>query len=181
MNNNRRGLRRGYDRGGRIVPILIKASVWIAMIFTWWLILTIFIDMPSEYKLRHSTDNLRKEYYSMSAHYDSITNVLDNVIHRDENVFRKLFESNPYDLSADFEKERIELYEQLVEMNGEDLHRLIDEHMQTATNLEERVIKSYDDLKYNITSGMLSIDCVPAIQPINNRRKCKYFHLSNLN
>lgn len=170
MNNNRRGLRRGYDRGGRIVPILIKASVWIAMIFAWWLILTIFIDMPSEYKLRHSTDNLRKEYYSMSAHYDSITNVLDNVIRRDENVFRKLFESNPYDLSADFEKERIELYEQLVEMNGEDLHRLIDEHMQTATKLEERVIKSYDDLKYNITSGMLSIDCVPAIQPINNRQ-----------
>jgi exonuclease VII large subunit len=73
----------------------------------WWVVIAIVIDTPMEYKLRHSTDDLREEYALMSARYDSLNNVLDNVVRRDENVFRKLFESNPYDLTADLEKENI--------------------------------------------------------------------------
>ena len=94
------------------------------MIIMWWVVIAIVIDTPMEYKLRHSTDDLREEYALMSARYDSLNNVLDNVVRRDENVFRKLFESNPYDLTADLEKERIALYEQLMDMDNDELSRM---------------------------------------------------------
>lgn len=153
-----------------IVPRAIKLLVWVAMVIMWWVIISLTIDMPMEYKLRHSTDDLRSEYGKVSARYDSLTNVLDNVVKRDENVFRKLFESNPYDLSADFDKERIALYEQLVGMDNDELTEMLDKRIQKAVAEESNVLKSYDKLKYNISNGGLSVDYVPAIQPVNNRK-----------
>lgn len=153
-----------------LVPRAIKLLVWCAMIIMWWVVIAIVIDTPMEYKLRHSTDDLREEYALMSARYDSLNNVLDNVVRRDENVFRKLFESNPYDLTADLEKERIALYEQLMDMDNDELSRMLDKHMQLALKEESKVLESYNDLKYSVSNNIQSIDYIPAIQPINNRQ-----------
>ncbi|MBR4964525.1 MAG: M23 family metallopeptidase [Alistipes sp.] len=154
----------------RFVPTLLKVSVWVAMIFAWWIILSLCIDTPTEYKLRHSTDELRKEYELMSDQYDSLSGILDNIVRRDENVFRKLFESNPYDLSADIENERIALYEQLVNLDNDQLTVILESRLQGIERTNDNVVRSSDDMKYNISSGGLSIDHIPAIQPVNNRQ-----------
>jgi murein DD-endopeptidase MepM/ murein hydrolase activator NlpD len=106
----------------------------------------------------------------MSERYDSLNNVLENVARRDENVFRKLFESNPYDLTADFDKERIELYEQLVEMDNGELGEVLHKHMQSVVKEDSNMLQSHEDLKYNISNNLMSIDYIPAIQPVNNRQ-----------
>ena len=154
----------------RFVPTLLKVSVWVAMIFAWWIILSLCIDTPTEYKLRHSTDELRKEYELMSDQYDSLSGILDNIVRRDENVFRKLFESNPYDLSADIENERIALYEQLVNLDNDQLTAILESRLQGIERTNDNVVRSSDDMKYNISSGGSSIDHIPAIQPVNNRQ-----------
>lgn len=140
------------------------------MILFWWVILSVCVDTPTEHRLRHSTDDLRREYIAMSERYDSLTSIIDNVVRRDENVFRKLFESNPYDLSADLENERISLHEQLMQLDNDELMDMLDNRMQKAYKKEDMVLKSSDDMKYNISTDALSIDCVPAIQPVNNRQ-----------
>lgn len=154
----------------RLFPVVIKFFVWVTMVLFWWVVLTHTIDMPSEYRLRHSTDALRREYAAMSEQYDSLARIVDNVVKRDENVFRKLFESNPYDLSADLENERISLHEQLMHMDNIELMEMLDNRMQSAYKKENMVIESSNQMKYNISTGSLSIDCVPAIQPINNKQ-----------
>lgn len=154
----------------RFFPLLIRFSVWVGMILFWWVILSLSVDTPSEYRLRHSTDDLRREYMLMTERYDSITSIIDNVVRRDENVFRKLFESNPYDLSADLENERISLHEQLMQMENTELVEMLDSRLQNAYKKEDMVLRSSDDMKYNISTGTLSIDCVPAIQPVNNKQ-----------
>lgn len=106
----------------------------------------------------------------MTERYDSLTSIIDNVVRRDENVFRKLFESNPYDLSADLENERISLHEQLMQMDNTELVEMLDSRLQNAYKKEDMVLRSSDDMKYNISTGTLSIDCVPAIQPVNNKQ-----------
>lgn len=126
--------------------------------------------MPKEYKLRHSTDALKREYSAMSEQYDSLARIIDNVVRRDENVFRKLFESNPYDLSADLENERISLHEQLMQMDNTELAEVLNSRMQTANKKEDMMLKSSDRMKQNISAELLSIDCVPAIQPVNNKQ-----------
>lgn len=154
----------------RIMPYIIRALVWVGMVVLWWVILAFTVDMPAEYKLRHSTDELRQQYEIMSERYDSLSGVLENVVRRDENVFRKLFESNPYDLSADLDKERLELYEQIVGQSNDNLSEILAERMERASKLEEDIEEAHEDLRYAISSNAISIDCVPAIQPVNNRQ-----------
>lgn len=154
----------------RVMPYIIRALVWVGMVALWWVILAFTVDMPAEYKLRHSTDELRQQYEIMSERYDSLSGVLENVVRRDENVFRKLFESNPYDLSADLDKERLELYEQIVGQSNDNLSEILAERMVRASKLEEDIKEAHEDLRYAISSNAISIDCVPAIQPVNNRQ-----------
>lgn len=168
INNNKSSKR--LTTRQRLVPYIIRALVWIGMISLWWIVLAFTIDMPAEYKLRHSTDGLRAEYNEMAERYDSLNLVLENVAKRDENVFRKLFESNPYDLSADLDKERLELYEQLVNESNDELIARLDGQIERATKLEKRAIEAHNDLLYAISRNALSIECVPAIQPVNNRQ-----------
>lgn len=154
----------------RVMPYIIRALVWVGMVALWWVILAFTVDMPAEYKLRHSTDELRQQYEIMSERYDSLSGVLENVVRRDENVFRKLFESNPYDLSADLDKERLELYEQIVGQSNDNLSEILAERMELASKLEEDIEEAHENLRYAISSNAISIDCVPAIQPVNNRQ-----------
>ena len=154
----------------RFFPLAIRFFVWVGLVLFWWIVLAYTVDMPSEYKLRHSTDALKREYKVMSERYDSLAHIIDNVVRRDENVFRKLFESNPYDLSADLENERISLYEQLTHMDNTDLMDVLDSRMQDANKKENMVLKSSESMKQNISTDYLSIDCVPAIQPVNNKQ-----------
>lgn len=154
----------------RVMPYIIRALVWVGMVVLWWVILAFTVDMPAEYKLRHSTDELRQQYEIMSERYDSLSGVLENVVRRDENVFRKLFESNPYDLSADLDKERLELYEQIVGQSNDNLSEILAERMERASKLEGDIEEAHENLRYAISSNAISIDCVPAIQPVNNRQ-----------
>lgn len=153
-----------------LFPLAIRFFVWVGLVLFWWIVLAHTVDMPAEYKLRHSTDALRREYKEISERYDSLSHIIDNIVKRDENVFRKLFESNPYDLSADLENERISLHEQLMQMDNTELISLLDSRMQIANKKEDMMLKSSQQMKQNISTEYLSIDCVPAIQPINNRQ-----------
>ena len=159
------------DLGKRsVIPLVLNGLVWLGMIIAWYVVLGFMVDMPAEYKLRNSTNELRSEYAELSSQYDSLSTILDNVIRRDENVFRKLFESNPYDLSSEDQSERVALHERLVNMDNDELSSVLEEYLQKAVKEESKVLDSYDNLIYNISSNVLSIDYVPAIQPVNNRQ-----------
>ena len=154
----------------RILAISFHALIWIGMVVAWYLILAFTVDMPAEYKLRHSTDKLRSEYAKMSEHYEDLTKVIENVERRDENVFRKLFESNPYDLTTDSDSERIALHESLVDMDNDELLETLNAKTQSATTQNDALTRSYMDMIYAIETTSLSIDCIPAIQPVNNKQ-----------
>lgn len=170
MDNGDNISRKSSRRLRRFMPHIINILVWVAMVFVWWMILAFVVDMPAEYRLRHSTDDLRVEYYNISERYDSLSKVLDNVVRRDENVFRKLFESNPYDLSADVDQERIALREELVGLSSEELSALLAERIEYAEGREREIVRAHNELKYHLSNETLSINSVPAIQPVNNRQ-----------
>lgn len=153
----------------RILTFTIHFLLWVALIGVCYA-LVLFIDMPAEYKLRHSTDELRTEYTNLTARYDELSEVIDNVIARDENVFRKLFESNPYDLTIDNDQERIALHESLMAMDNEELLLKLSDGLQNAENNKDALTRSYENMMYAYETTSLSIDCIPAIQPVNNRQ-----------
>ena len=126
--------------------------------------------MPAESELRNTNNKLNYEYNKMSERYEELTEVMDNVVARDENVFRKLFESNPYDLTIDDDEERIALHESLMDLDNDELLSELNNKLQSAENDKDALTRSYEDMMYAHETTSLSIDCIPAIQPVNNRQ-----------
>lgn len=155
---------------GRWIPIVINTLAWVGLIFVWHILMTIFFDTPNEYKLRHSTDVLRSEYAKLTERFDELSKVLDNVTHRDENVFRKLFESNPYDLNSEYNNVRYELESELTQMESDELLSAFDTHLTAAERRLEELRSSHEDIvyAYSLDTALQKADYIPSIQPINN-------------
>lgn len=157
-------------RNSRLLTATINILLWVGMVAIWYVILGFTVDMPAEYKLRHSTDKLRAEHTSIKERYEELTEVIENVERRDENVFRKLFESNPYDLTIDSDNERIALHESLMNMNNDELLQTLVDRVQKANIENDKLTRSYEDMMYALETSSLSIDCIPSIQPVNNKQ-----------
>lgn len=157
-------------RNSRLLTATINILLWVGMVAIWYVILGFTVDMPAEYKLRHSTDKLRTEHASIKERYEELTEVIENVERRDENVFRKLFESNPYDLTIDSDNERIALHESLMNMDNDELLQTLVDGVQKANIENDKLTRSYEDMMYALETSSLSIDCIPSIQPVNNKQ-----------
>ena len=157
-------------RNSRLLTATINILLWVGMVAIWYVILGFTVDMPAEYKLRHSTDKLRAEHTSIKERYEELTEVIENVERRDENVFRKLFESNPYDLTIDSDNERIALHESLMNMNNDELLQTLVDRVQKPNIENDKLTRSYEDMMYALETSSLSIDCIPSIQPVNNKQ-----------
>lgn len=157
-------------QNNRILTLSVHLLLWIASVTLFYVLLSIFVDMPAETELRNTNNKLNSEYNKMSERYEELTEVIDNVVARDENVFRKLFESNPYDLTIDDDEERIALHESLMDLDNDELLSELNNKLQSAENDKDALTRSYEDMMYAHETTSLSIDCIPAIQPVNNRQ-----------
>lgn len=157
-------------QNNRILTLSVHLLLWIASVTIFYVLLSIFVDMPAESELRNTNNKLNSEYNKMSERYEELTEVIDNVVARDENVFRKLFESNPYDLTIDDDEERIALHESLMDLDNDELLSELNNKLQSAENDKDALTRSYEDMMYAHETTSLSIDCIPAIQPVNNRQ-----------
>ena len=157
-------------QNNRILTFSVHLLLWIASVTLFYVLLSIFVDMPAESELRSTNNKLNSEYNKMSERYEELTEVMDNVVARDENVFRKLFESNPYDLTIDDDEERIALHESLMDLDNDELLSELNNKLQSAENDKDALTRSYEDMMYAHETTSLSIDCIPAIQPVNNRK-----------
>lgn len=154
----------------RITPVVFRTLTWVGMVLIWSVIISFVLDMPNEASLRKTNDEKRDAYDNLIERYDSLATVLENVTARDENVFRKLFESNPYDLNTSYSNERHELHRELIDLSDDELLDMLDGYLMSADRKREKLLTSYDDLSYAITTSALSGDCIPSIQPVNNRQ-----------
>ena len=154
----------------RITPVVFRTLTWVGMVLIWSVIISFVLDMPNEASLRKTNDEKRDAYDNLVERYDSLATVLENVTARDENVFRKLFESNPYDLNTSYSNERHELHRELIDLSDDELLDMLDGYLMSADRKREKLLKSYDDLSYAITTTTLSDDCIPSIQPVNNKQ-----------
>ena len=157
-------------QNNRILTLSVHLLLWIESVTLFYVLLSIFVDMPAETELRNTNNKLNSEYNKMSERYEELTEVMDNVVARDENVFRKLFESNPYDLTIDDDEERIALHESLMDLDNDELLSELNNKLQSAENDKDALTRSYEDMMYAHETTSLSIDCIPAIQPVNNRQ-----------
>ena len=170
IEHNTEQLSRRRARQQRAIRILTQSLVWLGFAVIYYIGFSLFFDTPAEYQLKHSTDALREQYDRLSARYDSLEMVLDNVAERDRNVFNILFESTPYKLDAEFGEERLTLQEKMLTKSNRrlttELAAGIDAIELKMSQLEGSYLRLQDDIE-RVDKGLNNI---PSIQPVINHR-----------
>lgn len=163
-------LRRRKRRKQRILSATVHLFVWFGVAVLYYIGFSIFFDTPFEYQLKHSTDRLRSEYHTLEQRYDSLSRVLDNLADRDRNVFRILFESEPYDFEDEVEQRQAATYEKIV---GRSTRQLKRELKEGVLEMEKQLVElgdSYLRLQQRIDTVGRGCDNIPSIQPVINKQ-----------
>ena len=155
-------------RKQRFIRITTQFFVWLGVAVIYYIGFSVFFDTPVEYELKHSTDMMREEYDRLSARYDSLSLVLDNVIERDRNVFNILFESTPYELDSEFESERLALHEKLLARSSRQLRRQLDSKVAEMQKKMAVLEESHEQLHREIEKCGKELNNIPSIQPVIN-------------
>ena len=170
MQNDIQGKKRRQPRRQRVIRFMVQLFAWIGAALLYYVAFALLFDTPLEHRMRHSTDVLRSEYEALSARYDSLEMVLDNVAERDRSIFRILFESDPYDLESEQSEERLALHEKTISKSKRDI--ITDLH-QRIGNVDKRFADlelSWNRIKLlGDTLGEKS-NRIPAIQPVLNKQ-----------
>lgn len=157
-----------HRKGQKAIRFFIHLFSWIGIAALYYLGFSIFFDTPLEHAMKNSTAMLREEYGRLEERYDSVQTVLDNVVERDRNVFRILFESDPYDLTQD-EQSRWITREQLLGKGNRELNYELSERIRKMDRKLKILEKSYSDMYAKLESAGEGLDRIPSIQPVINR------------
>lgn len=163
-------LRRRKRRKQRLLRGTVHLFVWLGVAVLYYLGFSLFFDTPFEYTLKHSTDRMREEYTLLAQRYDSLATVLENLSARDRNVFRILFESDPYDFDSEYERRNSSSYEKIYGRSTRQLKRELDERADEMERRLDRLAESYLTLQAGIDTAGRGCDRIPAIQPVINKQ-----------
>ena len=153
-----------------VIRTTVGAFVWFGAAVLYYLAFSLFFDTPLEYQMKHSTDRLRDEYGVLAARYDSLSSVMENIVERDKNVFRILFESDPYDFDTEKENAHLSSYEALLGKSTFQLKKLLRTRIDELERTSEMLADSYVGLQQRIDSLGGARNRIPAIQPVINKQ-----------
>ena len=146
----------------------LQALAWFGGAVLYYALFSLLFDTPAEYELRHSTDRLKQEYKTLLAEYDSLAVVVDNVVERDRNIFAIMFDSEPYDFESEYNNQRVELHESLLEKSSREMAEMLE---SSLNDLEQKVTTletSYSELDDALRLLGSKRNNIPSIQPITN-------------
>ena len=163
-------LRRRKRRKQNIIRATVHFFVGAGVTVRYYVGFALFFDTPVEYELKHSTDRLRREYAALTQRYDSLTTVMHNLSERDRNVFRILFESDPYDFDSEYERRQAVAYDNIFNRSSRRLKLELRERVADMEKRLDELNASYLDLQALIDSAGSGCNNIPAIQPVINKQ-----------
>jgi murein DD-endopeptidase MepM/ murein hydrolase activator NlpD len=146
----------------------VAASFVVAVLFN--IIFNFFFDTPKTKGLKMENNQLLFQYTLLNERLEQINNVLDDLRHRDDNIYRTIFEAEPIHKSiraAGFGG--VDRYKELEKMKNAEIV------ISTARRLDEIISKtyvqtvSYDEIIDLARNKEKMLSSLPAIQPIANK------------
>ncbi len=95
---------------------------------------------------------------------------MHNLSERDRNVFRILFESDPYDFNSEYERRQAVTYENIFNRSSRRLKLELRERVADMEKRLDELNASYLDLQALIDSAGSGCNNIPAIQPVINKQ-----------
>ena len=141
---------------------------WFGAAVLYYVIFSLLFDTPAEYELRHSTDQLKREYNTLLEEYDSLSVVVDNVVERDRNIFAIMFDSEPYDFDSEYNNQRVELHESLLTKSDSEMAEMLQTSLDNLEQKTSQLETSYNELDDALRQVGSKRNNIPSIQPVTN-------------
>lgn len=151
-----------------VLRLLGDVAIFVFALGVTYLFYSLF-DTPSQSRQRSINKQLHADYRDISGRYDTVLTVLDNVIERDRNVFKILFESEPYDFLDNATDHRWENRERLSQMSEKELQNEFFSRMESFESEERNLLTMCEYINKVVDSLDTKTNHIPAIQPIINK------------
>ncbi len=129
-----------------------------------------YIDSPKEKFLRQQNEDLKQNYQVFSERIKQLELQMDEIVNRDNNVYRSIFQSQPVPDSArikDMENKKEVI---LVQRMGEsELVKSIQDQLNKLTLLSAFQVKSFGEIENMVKNKEKLLAAIPSIQPISNK------------
>ncbi|MFI3330403.1 MAG: M23 family metallopeptidase [Rikenellaceae bacterium] len=148
-----------------LVRLLLNTGALCLLCAIFYVSFAYFVDTQVESKLRKSNDILKSEYQKLEQRYDTINTVLTNIEQRDINVFKTLFETEPYSTS----KPKTELnYDQLLSKSNKELGFEFTDKLNLLKSKTSELKQLNESIIENTIALGEKTKKIPAIQPVIN-------------
>lgn len=146
----------------------MRALYGVGFAVIYYVLFSLFFDTPIEYALKKSTNELSSKFTELNARFDSLRMVYENVSERDKNIYKLLFESEPYADTSSVARHELQIQE-LSHMTNAELSSRFD---ASLSRLEQRIVgqgRNMDVQKEYMGAMADEINRIPSIQPIDNK------------
>jgi murein DD-endopeptidase MepM/ murein hydrolase activator NlpD len=129
-----------------------------------------YIDSPKEKQLKRDNAQMLSQYNILNKKLDQLVTVLEDVQHRDDNIYRVIFEAEPIDKSirtAGFGG--INRYKELEGYNDSELIIKSAEKLDKLSKQLYIQSKSFDEVFEMAKKKEEMLAAIPAIQPVSNK------------
>ena len=129
-----------------------------------------FFDSPKEKRLKREIDNLIVNYDLIQKKMSQLEVVLDDIQHRDDNIYRLIFEADP--IPSDIRKAGFGGVNRYESLRGYTNSELIERTSKKIDQLTKQLYiqsKSFDDIIKLAKNKTDMLAAIPAIQPVANK------------
>jgi len=131
------------------------------------IIFTLVIDSPKEKRLKRENRELLLQYEIMNKKLQQVSEVLEDIKFRDDNIYRVIFEAEP--ISTTIRSAGMGGVNRYEDLEGFDNSKIV---INTAKKLDKIIkqlyvqSKSYDEVIKLAKNKEKMLACIPAIQPV---------------
>ena len=148
---------------GFVSSAIVTAIIIIAIAFR-------FVDSPKEKLLRAEIAQLHDQYAELQRQVNDLDQSVSTLEHRDNNIYRSVFESAPLPDSIRIGKRYTKAGE--VSFDYASSEQIVTSVKKNVNNLVQRIKvqrNSYDTLEHFVESKKQMLSAIPAIQPVSNK------------
>ncbi|MCB9361100.1 MAG: M23 family metallopeptidase [Flavobacteriales bacterium] len=128
-----------------------------------------YVDSPKEKQLKQENAQMEAQYALLNKKLEQITNVLEDIQHRDDNIYRVIFEAEP--IPSEIRTAGFGGVNRYKQLEGFSNSELIIETTKKIDQLSKQLYiqsKSFDDVFKMAKKKENMLAAIPAIQPVQN-------------
>ena len=142
---------------------IVTAGILVAIAFQ-------YIDSPKAILLEQQNADLKNDYVLVQQQLNQLQQKMDELLKRDNNVYRSIFESSPIPDSARLKEIEMSKEVQLVNsLSSSELLKSITAQLNNLTLLVAYQQKSFSDIENMVKDKEKLLAAIPAIQPVSDK------------